>query len=130
MEKTYSGETLVDQSCSDTAAFRTLLNKIQTRRAVLSVIGLGYVGLPLAVAFAEAGYKVIGIDVDKRKVDAINNGDTYIADVSSEVLARLTPTNPLSVYSERSSPFDPDRFAQEKTLERNLRLLSIYRWRP
>uniref|UniRef100_A0A540V961 Nucleotide sugar dehydrogenase n=1 Tax=Litorilinea aerophila TaxID=1204385 RepID=A0A540V961_9CHLR len=52
-------------------------------------MGLGYVGLPLAVVFAEAGYRVIGIDVDPRKVDAINRGESYVEDVPSERLARV-----------------------------------------
>jgi UDP-N-acetyl-D-glucosamine dehydrogenase len=52
------------------------------------VIGLGYVGLPLAVAFAEAGYRVIGIDLDERKVTALNRGESYIEDIPSAVLAR------------------------------------------
>ena len=67
-----------------------LLDKIETRRAVVSVIGLGYVGLPLAVEFADAGFRVIGIDVSKERVDSINRGDSYIPDVASETLARLT----------------------------------------
>jgi len=52
-------------------------------------IGLGYVGLPLAVAFAEAGFPVIGIDVDPTKVDAINAGHSYISDIPSERLGRV-----------------------------------------
>ena len=46
--------------------------KIQQKTAVIGIIGLGYVGLPLAVEFGEAGFSIIGIDVDQRKVDAIN----------------------------------------------------------
>ncbi len=55
----------------------------------LGIIGLGYVGLPLAVAFASEGCEVIAVDVDARKVDAIAAGDSYIEDVPSDVLARL-----------------------------------------
>jgi UDP-N-acetyl-D-glucosamine dehydrogenase len=66
----------------------TLLNKFWERRAQVAVIGLGYVGLPLAVAFAEAGYRVVGIDLDERKIDAINRGESYIEDIPSAVLAR------------------------------------------
>jgi UDP-N-acetyl-D-glucosamine dehydrogenase len=67
----------------------TLLTKIHDRTAVLAVIGLGYVGLPLAVAFAQAGFRVIGIDVDPRKVDALAAGASYIGDVPSEDVAAL-----------------------------------------
>ena len=65
-----------------------LLNKIETRQATVGIVGLGYVGLPLAVAFAEAGFKVVGIDVDANKVAALNNGQSYIEDVPD---SQLTP---------------------------------------
>ncbi len=67
-----------------------LLQKIQDRSAVVAVVGLGYVGLPLAVAFAEQGFPVVGVDVDPRKVDALHRGESYVQDISSERLARVT----------------------------------------
>ncbi|MGC8839511.1 MAG: nucleotide sugar dehydrogenase [Anaerolineae bacterium] len=67
----------------------TLLQRIEGREAVVSVIGLGYVGLPLAVAFGEAGFPVVGVDVDQGKVEAVNRGASYVQDVPSEVLGRL-----------------------------------------
>ncbi|MFZ0548537.1 MAG: nucleotide sugar dehydrogenase [Candidatus Promineifilaceae bacterium] len=67
----------------------TLLNKINTREAVVGIVGLGYVGLPLAVAFAEAGFEVIGIDVDPNKVDSLNRGRSYIEDIPSTKLEPL-----------------------------------------
>ena len=67
-----------------------LLEKIESRESVISVIGLGYVGLPLAVTFAEAGFRVLGIDVDETKVDFVNRGESYIPDVPSHELAALT----------------------------------------
>ena len=67
----------------------TLHEKIATHDAVIGIIGLGYVGLPLAVAFAEAGFRVIGIDVDGRKVAALNRQESYIEDIASETLAAL-----------------------------------------
>lgn len=60
-----------------------LLRKIDSREAVVAIIGLGYVGLPLAVAFAERGFPVVGIDVDVNKVDALNRGESYIQDIPS-----------------------------------------------
>ncbi len=57
----------------------------------IGIIGLGYVGLPLAVAFAEAGEDVVAVDVDPRKVAAIRAGESYIEDVSSDVLKRVVP---------------------------------------
>src|SRR2546426_10639654 len=58
--------------------------------ATVGIIGAGYVGLPLAVAFAEQGCEVIAVDVDSRKVDAIARGDSYVEDVASEALGRLS----------------------------------------
>ena len=66
-----------------------LIQKFQNRDAHVAVIGLGYVGLPLCVAFAEAGYRVTGIDLDRRKVDAINAGQSYIGDITTARLEAL-----------------------------------------
>ncbi|MCX6050409.1 MAG: nucleotide sugar dehydrogenase [Chloroflexi bacterium] len=67
----------------------SLLNKFQTRHAHIAVIGLGYVGLPLAVNFAQAGYRVTGIDLDQRKIDSINRGESYIEDVPTVTVMAL-----------------------------------------
>ena len=72
-----------------------LLEKIRGRTAVLGVVGLGYVGLPLAVEFCRGGLAVIGIDVDPRKIAAIGRGESYIADVASPVLAGLVQSGQL-----------------------------------
>jgi UDP-N-acetyl-D-glucosamine dehydrogenase len=64
-----------------------LLKRIENKQARLGVIGLGYVGLPLAVEFARAGFHVVGFDVDQSKVDALNAGKSYIPDVPSEHVA-------------------------------------------
>lgn len=74
-----------------------LVDKIETRTAVVSIIGLGQVGLPLAVAFAEAGFRVMGIDVDESRVRAINRGESYVQDAPSETMARLTSHVPRSM---------------------------------
>jgi len=58
-----------------------LLDKLTRRTARVGVVGLGYVGLPLAVEFARAGFRAVGIDLDERKVSAINRGESYIQDV-------------------------------------------------
>jgi len=55
----------------------------------IGVVGLGYVGLPLAVSFAEAGHEVVGLDLDARKIEAIARGDSYVEDVRSERLAAV-----------------------------------------
>ena len=56
----------------------TLQKKLEERSAKIVVLGLGYVGLPLAVVFAEAGFTVVGVDPDERKVNAITKGESYI----------------------------------------------------
>jgi len=71
---------------------RPLQEKIATRSLRVAVIGLGYVGLPLAATFAETGFHVTGIDTDQQKVDAGNRGESYIPDVSSSTLQALLET--------------------------------------
>ncbi|MGJ4858619.1 nucleotide sugar dehydrogenase [Labrys sp. La1] len=61
-----------------------LLARIQARQAVIGIIGLGYVGLPLAIAIAGAGFKVLGFDIDLRRVAALNEGDGLIKHISNE----------------------------------------------
>ena len=69
-----------------------LLTRIDQRDAHVCVVGLGYVGLPLAVAFAEAGFRVTGFDVDSGKVDGINAGESYIPDIATDRLrAQVEP---------------------------------------
>jgi len=66
-----------------------LIKKFKNKAARIGVVGLGYVGLPLAVVFAEAGFKVTGIDSDKQKVEKLNRGVSYIPDVKTETVAKL-----------------------------------------
>jgi UDP-N-acetyl-D-glucosamine dehydrogenase len=66
-----------------------LLERIHARRARAGVVGLGYVGLPLAVEFARAGLETVGIDLNERRVDAINAGTSYIPDIATPDLAPL-----------------------------------------
>ena len=63
---------------------RELQRKIQSRQARIGIVGLGYVGLPLAVEFARCGFQVTGIDLDTHKVEQIQRGKSYIGDVTSE----------------------------------------------
>jgi UDP-N-acetyl-D-glucosamine dehydrogenase len=77
-----------------------LLEKITTRSLRIGVIGLGYVGLPLVITFAEAGFSVTGIDVDQRKVEQANNGESYIPDVESEKLQQLLNANKLTFTTD------------------------------
>ncbi len=79
-----------------------LQNKIKTKKARVGVLGLGYVGLPLAVEFAKAGFEVIGIDVQQSKVDQFNAGHSYIKDVSDGVFAPLVKSGKLRATSDFS----------------------------
>ncbi len=79
-----------------------LIKKIEDRSAFVGVVGIGYVGLPLAVVFAEAGFKVVGVDPIKDKVDAINRGESYILDVDSERVKDLVEAGKLSASTDYS----------------------------
>ncbi len=85
-----------------------LEKKILDRSARIGIIGLGYVGLPEAVMFADAGFCVTGFDVDPERVNKVNAGESYISDVSSEVLASLVSAGRLRAthMPSASSPTD------------------------
>src|SRR6185295_5103901 len=80
-----------------------LKRKIESSEVRTGVIGLGYVGLPLAVQFAKAGYDVIGIDVDAGKVDALNAGTSYIQDVANADVAGLLAAGRLGATTDFSN---------------------------
>jgi len=80
----------------------TLLNKIETRSARTGVVGLGYVGLPLAVELAKAGFRATGIDLDARKIQTIQEGRSYIPDVSSADVMALTQAGKLDATTDFS----------------------------
>ena len=68
---------------------KQLHERISNRTARVGVVGLGYVGLPLVVEFAQAGFCVTGIDIQQSKVDSINRGESYVQDVPTSVLKPL-----------------------------------------
>jgi len=88
-----------------------LLQKIKDKSAIVAVIGLGYVGLPLAVEKAKAGYKTIGFDVQASKVDMVNEGHNYIGDVVDEELEDLVKKGMLSATTDFSIVKDADFIA-------------------
>ena len=79
-----------------------ILRKIQQREIVAGVVGLGYVGLPLAVEKAKAGFRTIGFDVQSQKVDMVNSGHNYIGDVAGSDLQELVSSGRLSATSDFS----------------------------
>jgi len=80
----------------------TLLERIQTRHARTGVVGLGYVGLPLAVEFARAGYHTTGIDLDERKIRAVSEGRSYIPDVATADVLKLKNDGKLDATTDFS----------------------------
>lgn len=81
---------------------KKLKEKIQDRSAKIVILGLGYVGLPLATIFAEAGFNVVGVEPDQRKVDTLERGESYVQDVPSEKLAQLTQSGNLRATTDFS----------------------------
>src|SRR5580698_3119312 len=79
-----------------------LAEKITSRKARVGVVGLGYVGLPLAVEFAKAGFDVTGIDLNQEKTDQVNAGVSYIGDIKSEDLAPLVKAGKLRATTDFS----------------------------
>jgi UDP-N-acetyl-D-glucosamine dehydrogenase len=88
-----------------------LLAQAQSRTAVLGVVGLGYVGLPLAVELAEAGYRVVGFDVSARVVDGINAGRSHVQDIPTERLARLVKAGKIGATTDLARLGEPDAVA-------------------
>lgn len=89
----------------------TLLNKINNKTAVIGVVGLGYVGLPLAVEKAKAGYKVIGFDVQSEKVQMVNKAHNYIGDIVDDDLTKMVESRNLKATSDFSFVKDVDCIA-------------------
>lgn len=85
-----------------------LIKKLKEKNAKVAILGLGYVGLPLAVVFGEAGFHVTGVDPDKRKIDALKEGKSYIPDVKTEAVAKLVKDGLLTATTDFSVLQDMD----------------------
>ncbi len=86
----------------------TLAGKIESRTATVGIIGLGYVGLPLAIAFAEKGFPVLGFDVDPAKIEAIARGESYIRHLDGGRLASVVRAERLGATSDFLRLDEPD----------------------
>src|ERR1017187_8439940 len=95
------------QVAAETTA-RILEEKIRTRRARIGIVGLGYVGLPLAVEFAKAGFSVTGIDISEDKVKRVNAGDSYVGDIPSSTLGPLVESGKLRASCDFSALLELD----------------------
>ena len=87
-------------SLTDRRSAESLIERLRTRKARVGVIGLGYVGLPLAVEFAHAGFTVTSVDLDQSRVESIRRGVSYIADVPSERVRELVDAGRLSATKD------------------------------
>ena len=85
-----------------------LLAKIENRSACVGIVGLGYVGLPLAVEFAKAGFRVVGYDVSKRVTDNLNKGESHIQDVPNSELAPLVKSGKFQATTDEKRLFETD----------------------
>ena len=85
-----------------------LAKKIETRTARVGVVGLGYVGLPLAVEFAKAGFHVTGIDISEEKTRRVNAGDSYIGDISCATLGPLVEAGLIRATTDFAAVRDLD----------------------
>ncbi len=79
-----------------------LINKIQEKQAVIGVVGLGYVGLPLILEFAEKGFRTIGFDIDRSKIDVIAKGESYIKHIPSSRIAENVKNNGFTATTDFS----------------------------
>ena len=82
--------------------FKSLKDKIEKKSAKIGIIGLGYVGLPLAVAFAEEGFKVVGVDTNSKRVKSIKAGKSYIPDIPTSAIRELVSGKLLNVTANCS----------------------------
>lgn len=90
---------------------KQMLAKIADKTAVIGIVGLGYVGLPLATEFAKSGYKTIGFDVQDTKVQSVNEGHNYIGDIVDDVFKAVVESGKLSATSDFSFIKDVDAVA-------------------
>ncbi len=87
---------------------KVLKEKIESRRARVSVIGLGHVGLPLATAFASAGYNVTGIDTDREKVESVGRAESYVPDIPSDRLKEFVDAGLLKATGDYAAVAQTD----------------------
>ena len=85
-----------------------LMKKIQNADALIGVIGLGYVGLPLALAYAEKSFNVLGFDIDSNKVKELNSGHNYISHMDGKKVTQVVKSKKLSATTDFSRLSEPD----------------------
>src|SRR6516164_10875877 len=93
---------VADPVLRDVSTLQALKEKIETKTARVGIVGLGYVGLPLAVEFAKAGFHVTGIDLQQSRVDRLMQGESYVQDVPNSDVAELVKNRRLDATSDFS----------------------------
>ena len=93
---------VADPALRDVSTFQALKEKIESKTARVGIVGLGYVGLPLAVEFAKAGFHVTGIDLQQSRVDRLMQGESYVQDVPSGEVAQLVKNHRLDATADFS----------------------------
>src|SRR5438105_14791222 len=94
---------LLGANCELADSASVLADRISSKNATVCVIGLGYVGVPLAVASAQAGFSVLGVDLDKNKVEQISRGVCYVEDKYSEaLLPSLVSSGSIKAFTKMS----------------------------
>ena len=69
-----------------------LIEKLNNKTALIGIVGLGYVGIPLSISYADNGYKVVGFDIDHSKIDHLSQGETYIKHIPDSAIQGLVDT--------------------------------------
>jgi UDP-N-acetyl-D-glucosamine dehydrogenase len=85
-----------------------LLEKLRSRQALIGIVGLGYVGLPLSLTYAEVGYRVLGLDIDQAKADALNQGQSYIQHIDGERVAQAQQQQRLEATTDFARAAEAD----------------------
>src|SRR5215472_15901052 len=93
---------VADPALRDVSTFQALKEKIESKTARVGIVGLGYVGLPLAMEFAKAGFHVTGIDLQQSRVDRLMKGESYIQDVPSSDVAQFVNCGKFDATSDFS----------------------------
>src|SRR5258707_4440436 len=101
-------ESKTDIVAPSVATAEVLAGKIRNRTARVGIVGLGYVGLPLAVEFAKAGFTVTGIDISEEKCRRVNAGESYIGDIPTSTLAPLVASGKLSATTDFAAVLELD----------------------
>src|SRR5580693_7874247 len=99
---------MIEAPFANDVTAQILAEKIRTRSARVGIVGLGYVGLPLAVEFAKAGFTVTGIDISEEKISRVNAGVSYVGDIPSSTLAPLVESGKLRATSDFSAVLELD----------------------